>query len=445
MKSTRRSFLKTVSALAAAPFILPSSVWGAQTAPSDRIVMGFIGMGKQNRGLLNNFLNQRGVQVVAVCDVDSTRRTAAHQLVNEFYTSQPDRGAADCQAYNDFRELVARDDIDAVCIATPDHWHAIPMIAALESGKDVYCEKPLTHNIHESVAVIDAVRKNKRVLQTGSMQRSSREFRVACELVRNGAIGKISRVECSFGPPGRSCDLPEEELEPGLDWDLWIGPGPMRPYNSVLSPRGVHDHFPDWRSYKEYGGGMVCDWGAHHLDIAQWGLGMDDSGPEEACPPDDPNATSGARLVYEKGVEVVHQDGFGVHFYGDEGEVKVNRGRFEFYRDGQKVAGHVSAEEGTSLRSELQRVEEEYLKDARVKLYRSDSHTRDFLDCVKARTRPITNEEVGGRSAICCHLMNQVYYNREPIQWQPKRMQFARNGGRPEWLTDDYRAPWSVA
>ena len=305
MKTTRRSFIKSAVALSAAPFIVPSRVWSAQTPPSERITMGFIGMGKQNRGLLRNFLNQKDVQVLVVCDVDTTRRESAEQIVNEFYASRLDRGVGDCQAYVDFREMVARDDIDAICIATPDHWHAINTIAALESGKDVYCEKPLTHNIHESVAVIDAVKTNDRVLQTGSMQRSSREFRIACELVRNGAVGKISRVECSFGPPGRPCDLSEEELEPGLDWGLWIGPGPMRPYNSVLSPRGVHDHFPDWRSYKEYGGGMVCDWGAHHLDIAQWGLGKDNSGPNEALPPEDPNALRGATLVYDDDIRVV--------------------------------------------------------------------------------------------------------------------------------------------
>ena len=445
MKTSRRSFLKKVTAISAAPFILPSSVWGAETQPSDRIVMGFIGMGKQNKGLLRNFLNQREVQVVAVCEVDTTRRTAAQQRVNEHYTAKPEHGSADCQAYIDFRELVARDDIDAVCIATPDHWHAIATIAALDSGKDVYCEKPLTHNIHESVAVIKAVKENGCVLQTGSMQRSSKEFRVACELVRNGAIGKISRVECSFGQAGVPCDLPEDQMEPGLDWDMWIGPGPMRPYSSVLSPRGLHDHFPDWRNYKEYGGGMVCDWGAHHLDIAQWGLGMDDSGPHEVHPPGDPNSKYGAVLHYKGDIKVIHKEGFGIHFYGDEGEVKVNRGRFEFHRDGEKVAGHIRREDGTSLRSELLLVEEEFLNNAKIRLYESRSHTRDFLDSVKTRTRPITNEEVGGRSAICCHLMNQAYYNQEPISWKPKRMRFARNGGKPEWLTRDYRAPWNVA
>ena len=444
MKTSRRTFLKTAAAMSAAPFILPSNVWAAQEKPSERIVMGFIGMGKQNQHLLGSFLQRKACRVVAVCDVDTTRREDAQKRVNEHYTAHPELGSPDCAGYNDFREIIARDDIDAVCIATPDHWHAIPTIAALESGKDVYCEKPLTHNIHEAISVMKAVKKNKRVLQTGSMQRSMQEFRVACELVRNGAIGKIERVECSFGPPGVPCDLPEEEMEPGLDWNMWIGPGPMRPYNSVLSPRGVHDHFPMWRLYKEYGGGMVCDWGAHHLDIAQWGLGMDHSGPVEVTPPDDPAATSGAVLTYKNGVQVIHKDGFGAHFFGADGEVKVNRGRFEFILNGQKVAGFVNREDGGSLESTILHVEEEYLKNAKIKLYNSRDHIGDFIQCVQARTKPITNEEVGGRSAICCHLLNQAYYNHATLKWKPKRMCFARNGGDDKWLTRDYRSPWSV-
>ncbi|HDP34119.1 MAG TPA: Gfo/Idh/MocA family oxidoreductase [Candidatus Hydrogenedentes bacterium] len=444
MSISRRSFLKNAAAASAAPFILPSAVWSADRSPNDRLVMGFIGTGKQSRGLLGAFLNHRVCQVVAVCDVDTTRRTDAQQRVNEFYTARPDRGTPDCGACVDFREIISRDDIDAVCIATPDHWHTIPVIAALQSGKDVYCEKPLTHNVKEAIAIMDAVEKYERVLQTGSMQRSMKEFRVACELVRNGAIGKISRVECSFGPPGVPCDLPEEEMEPGLDWDMWLGPAPERPYHSELSPRGMHDHFPNWRNYREYGGGMVTDWGAHHLDIAQWGLGKDASGPDEIHPPEDSEAKSGATLFYDNAIKVVHTSGFGVHFFGEDGEVKVNRGKFEFWRDGEKLAGFVDREDGGSLGATLSHVEEEYLKDAKVKLYESPDHIRNFLDCVESREKPVTSEIVGGRSAICCHLMNQAYYNHEVIKWNPEEMCFAENSGNPEWLTREYREPWKI-
>ncbi|MCC6142246.1 MAG: Gfo/Idh/MocA family oxidoreductase [Candidatus Hydrogenedentes bacterium] len=442
MKLNRRSFLKS-AALAASPLILPARVWAADVKPNDRLQMGFIGMGKQSHHLLNAFINDKRVRVVAVCDVDTTRREDAQNTVVEYYKRRKKLGPAECAAYNDFRELIARDDIDAVCIATPDHWHAIPTLAALNAGYDVYCEKPLTHNIHEAVTVIDTVAKTGRVLQTGSMQRSMEEFRVACELVQNGAIGTIQSVECSFGPPGKPCDLPEEPMEPGLDWEMWIGPGPMRPYNSVLSPRGVHDHFPDWRSYKEYGGGMVCDWGAHHLDIAQWGLNKDDSGPDKIVPPEDPNAVEGGTLYYGD-IPVVHKSGFGAHFHGTDGEVKVNRGKIEFWRDGKKLDGFSDRSDEGSLESAILRIKENYLKDAKIHLYESRDHIQNFLDCVEDRKKPITSEIVGGRTATCCHLLNQAYYNHATIEWLPKEMRFAEGSGDPAWLTRDYRAPWSV-
>jgi predicted dehydrogenase len=436
---SRRHFLKAAStATAAAPLILPSRLWSADTPANSRLVMGFIGMGTQARGLLGGFLGQ-GTQVVAVCDVDTTRRNDAKQKVDSHH------GNGDCAAYNDFLELIARKDIDAVCIATPDHWHAIPMLAALRAGKDVYCEKPLTHNIHEAVEVLKAVDANQRVLQTGSMQRSSNEFRVACELVRNGVIGKVQRVECSFGDPGRPCNLKEEAAEPGLDWNRWCGPAPLRGYSPVLSPRGVHQGFPAWRDYMEYGSGGVGDWGAHHLDIAQWGLGMDDSGPVEVIAASDPKAKRGAKLVYANGIPVEHVNGFGIQFFGDGGEVLVNRGQFVLIVGGKTVASYKGRQETeTSCKAEVQKAQAAYLQDAKVRLYVSQNHISDFLTCVKTRKKPITSEQVGARSAICCHLLNQSYYHHASFKWDPAQFQFVGGTGNPEWLTRDYRAPWSV-
>jgi predicted dehydrogenase len=451
MKSThrvsRRHFLKTASALtAAAPFILPSRIWGADVAPGNRLTMGFIGMGTQSRGLLDNFLWQE-TRVLAVCEVDAGRRQDAKRKVDKFYSN------SDCQAYDDFRDIIARKDIDAVCIATPDHWHAIVTLAALKSGKDVYCEKPLTHNIHEAVKVIKAVPAHHRVLQTGSMQRSMNEFRVACELVRNGVIGKIERVECGFGDPARPCDLPEEVMEPGLDWNQWCGPAPLRGYNSILSPRGVQEGFPQWRLYREYGTGGVGDWGAHMLDIAQWGLGMDDSGPVEVIPPIDPKAKRGAKLVYATGVAVEHSGGGGVRFFGSDGEIRVDRKKFALYMGGKTIAeflddkekkGGADSAADTTCAAEVQKAEDLYLRNPQVKLYRSSQHISDFMACVKSRRKPITNEQVGARSAICCHLLNQSYYHHAHLQWDPVRFKFTHGTGDPKWLTRDYRAPWSV-
>ncbi len=438
LKTSRRKFLQS-TALATGPFILPSHIWAAKTKPNDKLVMGFIGMGKQNGGLLRNFMGQ-GVQAVAVCDVDTNRRKNAENIVNNHNKN------SDCRAVIDFREITEDQGIDAVCIATPDHWHSVITISALNNKKDVYCEKPLTHNIHESVEVIKAVNKNNRVLQTGSMQRSSSEFRIACELVRNGVIGKVHNVDISVGDPGRPCDLQEEKMEPGLDWDLWCGPGPLRGYSSVLSPRGIHNHFPAWRNYMEYGGGMVTDWGAHHIDIAQWGLGTDDSGPIEAKPPQDwkkSKSKRGAQLVYSNGSTVTHKNGFGVHFQGADGEVKVNRGRFAFTYKGKEISKFERRGDG-SLGSALQKAEKSFLNNAKTKLYKSNHHIRDFLACVESRKKPITNEIVGARSAICCHLMNQAYYNGEIIKWDPKNNTFADKSGNSKWLTRDYRGQWKV-
>ena len=431
------------------PFLLPSRVWSAPTGPNGKLTLGFIGLGTQAEILMSSFLGRQDTQVLAVCDVDTKRRNAVKQRVDEHYKN------TDCTAHNDFRELLARKEIDAVVIATPDHWHAIPTLAALRAGKDVYCEKPLTHNIHEAVEVMAAVEANQRVLQTGSMQRSMKEFRIACELVQNGVIGKISHVECEFGDPGKPCDLPEEPAEPGLDWDLWCGPGPIRPYNSILSPRGVHTNYPKWRLYKEYGGGMVSDWGAHHLDIAQWGLGMDHSGPVQVIPPDEPNAKRGCKLVYANGIYVQHvKESFGgVHFFGANGEVQVHRDKFVLIVEGQTIAqyrnlhtkiGEPSPDGNTSCNAEVQKAERAFLKDAKTQLYVSRNHTSDFIDCVKNRKKPITNEQVGGHSAICCHLMSQSYYHHAGFEWDPVKLEFAKGTGDPQWLTRDYRSPWSV-
>ena len=434
---SRRRFLQS-TAVASAPFILPSGILSAEVKPNDKISVGFIGMGKQNGGLMNRFMGAKEAICVGVSDCDTTRRESARNKAN---TRQKNK---DCKAYEDFRELIARKDIDAVCIATPDHWHAIQTIAALDSGKDVYCEKPLTHNVHESVEVMKAVKRNKRVLQTGSMQRSSREFRIACELVRNGVIGEVKRTAVNIGGPGRPCDLKTEPDEPGLDWDMWIGPGPMRGYSSVLSPRGVHGHFPNWRNYKEYGGGMVCDWGAHMIDIIQWGLNKDSSGPVATIPAKDPKATKGAQLVYAGDIHMMHGEGQGATFYGTDGRVECHRGLLGLYKGDKLIAGKSDRnDKSKNLNQELDRIEAEILKDAKVKLYNSKSHVPNFLYAMKTRKRPITNEIVGARTSIACHLLNQTYYNQAAIAWNPKKNTFAK-GGDPKWLTRNYRGQWKV-
>lgn len=441
-RTSRRSFLKSTLAAGVAPLFLPGRIWSAEIKPNDRIAIGMIGMGKMNSGHLGDFLRRPDTQVVAVCDVDTTRREDAKKRADAHYTKAG--GGKGVDAYKDFRELLARKDIDAVCIATPDHWHSYIGIAAVKAGKDVYGEKPLTNTVHEAWALVKAVRDNSKVFQTGSQQRSSREFRVACELARNGVVGKIYHVSVGVGGPGKSCDLPEEAAEPGLDWDMWLGPAPMRPYNSVLAPRGVHNHFPAWRNYWEYGGGMVTDWGAHHFDICQWGLGEDGRGPLEINPVSDPKAQKGVKLKYTGDIEVEHISENGVTFHGTDGFIYVNRGRFALKVKDRNVADFTKGDSKPSLKEQLDIVEKEFLADSKVKLQQVTGHKDNFIECLRSRQKPIADVEIGARTVTTCHLVNMAYRHGQKLQWDPAKLDFAGGTGKPEWLTREYRGDWKV-
>jgi predicted dehydrogenase len=426
---TRRAFLSAAAA-ASVPVLLSGSLQADEKkAPAnERLGIGFIGVGTMNRGHLGHFLGQNDVQVLAVCDVDTTRRENAKMTVEKRYADKTKSGEyKGCFATKDFREVLARKDIDAVVIATPDHWHAIPAIEACKAGKDVYCEKPLSLTIREAKAMIDAARKYDRVFQTGSQQRSENGFRTACELVRSGRIGKLTKVYVNVGSPSRPCDLKEEEMEKGLDWDLWLGPAPMRPYSSVLSPRGVHQHFPNWRNYREYSGGMMTDWGAHHFDIAQWGIGMDESGPSEIIPPGDPKAERGIRYLYANGVEMIHGESFdnraGVQFIGTEGIINVNR-------------GYINSIPSAILKEPLGEMD--------VKLYKSPGHQRDWLNCIRSRKKPICDVEVGARSVTVCHLGNLAYWNHRKLKWDAKEWRFLDDEEANKWLDRERRGPWQL-
>jgi predicted dehydrogenase len=438
---SRRDFVQGAAALAV-PTLLAASAPAQEkkpapaadkkaTAPSERITLGFIGVGTMNRGHLGHFLGQSDVQVLAVCDVDTNRRNHARETVEQRYAEKTKSGEyKGCEAYVDFRELLARKDLDAVVIATPDHWHAIPAIEACKAGLDVYCEKPLSLTIHEARTMRDAARKYERVFQTGSQQRASKEFRLACELVRSGRIGKVQTVYVNVGGPSKWCDLPEEMAEPGLDWDRWLGPAPQRPYNSVLSPRGVHKHFPAWRNYREYSGGMMTDWGAHHFDITQWVLGMDDSGPLDIIPPEDPKAEKGLKYVYPNGVVVVHAEEYekgkkvnGIAIIGSEGKIFVNR-------------GHLASDPEDIIKQPLGKHD--------VRLFQSPGHQRDWLECIRTRRRPLCDVEIGARSVTVCHLGNLAYWNRKKLRWDPQHWVFVDDVEANKWLDRERRDPWKL-
>lgn len=432
---TRRDFVKQTSAASAAiaaPLFVHSSVLGDKTAKpaSERIRMGFIGMGKQMGGHFGFCLNSRDCQVMAVCDVDTTRREHAVKRYSDQMKKLGRKDAKPLDQYVDYQELLARDDIDAVLIATPDHWHAIQIIEACQSGKDVYCEKPLTLTIHEAKQCIAAVRKHKRVFQTGSQQRNEFRgwFRKAAAYVRAGRIGTVRTITVGVGGPSKWCDLKEEKMEPGLDWDRWLGPAPMRPYSSVLSPRGIHRHFPAWRRYREYSGGSMTDIGAHHYDIAQWGLGMDGSGPVEIIPPADVTKGKGVTYVYENGVRMVHGGPGGIVFVGDKGVIEVDRNRINSLPNDllSKPLGKNDGEE-----------------------FKQFNHKQEWIDCIRTRKDPTANIEVGAGTVTVCHLGNHAYWNNRKLHWDPKNWQFITADGKPDseaskWLDRERRGEYQL-
>jgi predicted dehydrogenase len=419
---TRREFLKVAAAGMAAPVVIPASVLGsdARPAPSDRIVVGLIGAGGMGNSHLRSLLGRGEVQVAAICDVDKKKRESAKESVEERYAKQAQGGTyKGCAAYNDFRELLDRDDIDAIVVATPDHWHALICIAAAKAGKDVYCEKPLSLTIREAREMVNAVRRHNRIFQTGSQQRSSSGFRTACELVRNGRIGKVISANVGVGGPSGDCYLPAQPVPPGLDWDLWLGPAPWRPFN-----KGIHPY--SWREYRDYSGGQMTNWGSHHFDIVQWALDMDNSGPVEVVPPDGKDVKL-LTYRYANGVNVYHGGftgkGSGILFTGARGKIWVSR---------------------SYLRAEPEEILKQPTGLGEVHLYRSKNHHDNWMECIRSRQRPICDVEVGCRSVTVCHVGNLAYWLKRPLKWDPVKEEFVGDDEANRWLDRPKRAPWTV-
>jgi len=436
---SRRSFLKRAASIAAAPYIIPAAALGtaSRSAPSERITLGIIGLKKMGRGHVHNFLRHGGVQILAVCDVDRDARTEQQNIVNNFYASQRS-GYAGCDAYNDYERLLERLDIDAVVVATPDHWHAIITIAACRAGKDVYCEKPLSLTIIEAQEMVRAARRYGRVLQTGTQQRSSAEFHRACELVRNGLIGEVRSVHVEVGPVSQHVCLAEEPVPPGLDYERWLGPAPWAPFNHTR----IGSYYDDgWRRIRDYSGGKMTDWGAHHFDIVQWGLGMDESGPVEIVPPAPKQSNKpmpriiegtgaspadpswGLTYRYANGVEVVKDHDNGVLFVGTDGRVEVNRGH---------------------LRTWPEHLRDHRLGPNDLHLYRSPGHHEDWLRCIRNRRRPICDVAIGARSATVCHLGGIALWLGRPIRWDPAAQQTIGDPAANRWLDRPRRAPYRL-
>ncbi|HUR55103.1 MAG TPA: Gfo/Idh/MocA family oxidoreductase [Gemmataceae bacterium] len=420
---TRRGFLST-SAAGAAVLGLPACIYRAavlaQDKPSDRIRIGSIGVGRQGTGNLKAFVKN----VVAVCDVDTTHLASAAKLVEGAGTKP--------QTFGDYRKLLESKDIDAVIVTTPDHWHALQTVHACQAQKDVYCEKPLSLTVAEGRAMVKAARDNKRVVQTGSQQRSAKEFRHACELVRNGAIGAVKTIKVGLpGPNWAKGPVPDSDPPAVLDYEFWLGPAPLRKYNA----NQVHYLF---RFFWDYSGGQQTNFGAHHLDIAQWGLGMDDSGPTTIEGKATFNKdkwfetpeTANINYTYANGVVMNCTLGRGnpggTTFEGEKGVVYVSRGKIEVTLGGEKVADPYKLPTGPT------------------KLYVSNGHHGDWLACIKSRKNPVCDVEIGHRSATVCHLGNIAVRTGKKIVWDPKAETITNDKDAAALLSKEYRSPWKL-
>ena len=507
MDLNRRNFLFG-SAAAAALAGCATTKKGVRTLKEgEKPTVAIIGYGLRARDLMREFLDLNDMcRVTAVCDCDKVRLAAGVKRVNEFYAKKGIENK--CEAYADFRDVIKNPDVDMVCIVTPDHWHAYMSVEAMKAGKDVYCEKPLTFNVDESRKVMAAQKKYDRVFQTGSMQRCWPEFRTAVMIVRNGLIGDVKYVDANYGRGGqklggpshpiRFFDEPEKAAAEGapnadVDWNMWLGPAKWRPYSDRLAPRGMHKSYSQvmfWRFDDDIGTGYNGDWGAHHLDIAQWGLDADKSGPYKIIRSDEPHSTDlfhgcrrqfGMKMLFKKpygDVELYHGPfgTWGTVFYGTKGIVAVNRGKIAVWTGagvkptaeirkqlgdasfkGMKlVAASIGKDYGTDASSKKDNKLEATLKtlvdhfkldSAGVQIYKSTdrSQVRNFVEHYYDRKPTQSPAETGGRSAILCQLCNMSYVYDTGFDWDPEKNDFAGNNAKGISLTrDSYRNGWEV-
>jgi hypothetical protein len=398
--TSRRQFLKAAGLAAAAPTVVRATALGADggTAASERIVMGTIGCGGRGTGDMGGLLGHSEVQMVAVCDPVPDHVENARNRVNEQY------GNKDCATCKDFREVLDRDDVDAILIGTPDHWHAIITIEACKRGKDIFCEKPECLTIREGRAMVNAVQRFGRVFSGGS-QRVLGDYGDWPRLVRGGALGKIKEVYVACGGPSGPCGLPPQPIPEGLDWDMWLGPAPWRPFHENL----IHGGF---RPYRDYSGGGMTDWGAHRFGAATFAVGVHKTGPVEIIPPDGKDVKL-LTYVYANGMKMYHGGTKNITYVGTEGTLPGNP---------RTDVGQVDME-GYRGRGGL---------------------LGDFLYCVKTRETPFRDIETAHRATTVCHLGNIAYWLKRPLKWDPETEQIIGDPGAARWLGRPKREPWSL-
>ena len=432
---SRRDFLKS-SALAAAglalPTIVPSSALAAN-APSNRITIGCIGVGRMGLGDMREIMGFDQAQVVAVCDVDANRVKYAQKLVEKKYGAQSKNGTyKGCTEYKDYRDLIARKDIDAVLIGTPDHWHVLPAIAAAKAGKDIFLQKPLSLTIEEGRVLSDIVRRYGRVLQVGSQQRSDTKFRFACELIRNGRIGKLHTVKVGFGLDPSTGPCPAMPVPDELDYDMWLGPAPWAPYTEKrVHPQNDYSR-PGWLRISDYGSGMITGWGSHHNDTVQWGMGTEYTGPVEIegraeYPRDglwDVHGPFRIEYTYANGVKLIcagnDKNKQGIVFDGTEGWVYIRR-------------GYIDAYPKSLLNSTI--------KPNEIHLYKSNNHKGNFLECIKSRAETVAPVEIGHRSCTVCLLGSIAMQLGRKLKWNPEQERFINDDEANRMLSRPMRSP----
>jgi len=423
---TRRGFLSSAARVCALPSIVPATALGrgGVEAPSNRITMACIGVGGRGKENLRSFIGRQNCRIVAVCDVNANRVVEAKKIVNERYAN------ADCATYRDYREVLARGDIDAVSIATPDAWHVLQSVEAARTGKDIFLEKPLGLSVKDDIALRNAVRGYDRVFQFGTQQRSDRNFGFACELVQNGRIGKLQRIIVSV-PASRAVGLVRPSAVPAwLDWDMWVGPARWRPYSV-----GIVGNCGEWGHISNFSLGWITTWGIHHVDIAQWGNDADNTGPVEVegigeFPPEGLyDCATGWDMTwrYANGVVVRFIDKGkrrqGVLFEGTEGWVFVERGVIE-------------AEPKSLLQERIGPDERHFTI--------STDHWGGFLDCIKSRKTPVSSIESAVRTDTVCHICDIAMRLGRRLRWDPAAEQFVADAEANRMLTRAWRSPWHL-
>jgi len=415
-KITRRAFVRSASAVLAAPYVITSTALGAQGRPpaSERIVMGTIGLGGRGMHDMHALMTNSDAQMIAVCDVRAERRKAGKRAVDKKY------GNNDCATYMDLRDLLARDDIDAVLVATGDNWHTLAAVLSAKAGKDMYCEKPMSVTIGEGRALCDAMQRYGTIFQCGTQRRSVPRFAYAVELAQTGKLGELKTVYAEKAPPEwfkyhAYATLPAQPEPPRevLDWDMWLGPAAWRPYNATYLTRGF------WMAHLDFSGGMITEWGSHTVDLCQWANNADDTGPVEF---ELAEGTVVAR--YANGVKLVFEDGkwpLHVRFVGTEGWVYVD--------DDGKIET-----EPKSL-----------LADRKFgRGYPQENHVRNFLDCVKSRRRPIAPAEGAHRANSTCQIANICQQLGRKVEWNPQKEQFVNDPMADRKIHRAIRDPWCL-